>query len=249
MPLPKQSNLRTASGSLKRPDRRIQGSGESSDSQDVNVSVEQLEKLKAVQSKIDEYNNDTIYVIDPKFRDITLTGDYVVVRLFFENLIKFIDESNPEDIQVDAWHRQIDARKRATDMPHWVPTPFPYVQQGVLVAVSPELQLKYLKMQKELTDMGMTTEDAAKTIHMPKVGDIINIRAYESGWFKDHRYYLNKQDQCRDFVRNQEELRLNKFEHYFSLEVYDIESFILNTEKRGQFYEQNETDEQSEQNI
>lgn len=238
MALPKQSSIRTASGGLKRNARRAVAEAEDAE-QSGGISAELLEKLKRQQAKIDEYNNDIIYKIDPKFKDLCLTGEYIIVRLYCENLIKFLDESNPEDVQVDAWHRQIDARKRATDMPHWVSTPFPYLNQGVIVAISPELRLKALRSNMELHNMPLH-EDLlmSSQFHIPSVGDIVNIRAYESGWFKDHRYYLDKQAQCQDFVRNQEELRLNKFEHYFILEAYDLESYITNTPKRGEYYEE-----------
>lgn len=226
---PSKTLLRTASKSVKS---NFKKATQNSNSENGNVTNEQLEALKVVQGKIDHYNNVEIYEIDSFFKDLQLSGEWIIVRLFYENLIKFIDESNPNDIQVDAWHRQIDVRQRTTDTPKWAPTPFPYTQRGVVVAVSPELKLRYLKLRKDLKEAGDET-----VVHIPQVGDVVNIRAHESGWFKEHRYYPDKQLQCQDFVRNQVELRLNRFSHYFSLEHYDIESWETNPEKRGEFVE------------
>lgn len=238
-----QSSLNTASSAIKRNERRA--ATISSEAESKIITTEKLEKLKAFQANIDKYNNEHIYQIDPDFINIKPTGDYIIARLFLEDFVKFVDDSNPDDIQVDAWHRQIDARMRATDKPHWVSTPFPYIHSGVIVAVSPELQLKYIRMRKELVDTGVSVEEAAELIHMPQVGDVINIRPFESAWFKERRWYKDKQAQCKDFVRNQEELRLNNFQHYFAFESYDLESFVLNTPKKGAYYNgQSDTDQQ-----
>lgn len=186
-----------------------------------SLGKEQLLGVKIIQEKIDLYNDCDIYKIDPFFKNYTLTNDFIIVRMFHENLIKFIDESNPEDVQLDAWFRQIDARERVTDVPKWVSTPFPYVEKGVIMAISPEVQLKYARLKKELNDAGLIEE--ADKIIIPKVGSVIEVRSYyNSTWYKENRFYLDKQAQCEDFVRNQNELRLNNFDHYFRMESYDL---------------------------
>lgn len=187
--------------------------------------------MKELQADIDKYNNEDIYKIDAFFKGIELAGKWIVVRMFHENLVKFIDESNPKDIQIDAWFRQIDARERNTDSPKWVPTPFPYTEQGVVVAISPKLIIDALAQRKVLEAYmpSMATE-----LHIPKVGDVVSIKANQSQWFKEARYYTDKQAQCQDFVRNQTELRLGNFKHYFRLEEYDIEQWYKN-EKVGTF--------------
>jgi hypothetical protein len=185
------------------------------------LAKSQMIGVKVIQKQIDLYNECDIYKINSFFKDYNLTNDFIVVRMFHENLIKFIDESSPEDIQLDAWFRQIDARERVTDVSKWVSTPFPYLEKGVIVAISPEVQMKYAKLKKELNDLGLTRE-ASKVI-IPKQGDVIEVRSYyNSTWYKENRFYLDKQEQCEDFVRNQTELRLSNFDHYFRMESYDL---------------------------
>lgn len=185
------------------------------------LAKEQMIGMKLIQQKIDIYNNCDIFKIDSFFKDYKLTNDFVVVRMFHENLIKFIDESNPDDVQLDAWFRQIDARERTTDVPKWVSTPFPYLEKGVVMAISPEVQLRYAKLKKDLEVAGLT-EEAAEIV-IPRVGNVVEVRSYyNSAWYKENRFYLDKQAQCEDFVRNQNELRLNNFDHYFRMEHYDL---------------------------
>jgi len=218
---PTKSKLRRGSSAIKRSDRLAKAS-ESSPS----LSDEQLNLVKDQQERIDEYNQEEIHIIDPFFKTLQLGSQYLVIRLFKENYIKYIDESNPDDIQLDAWHRQIDARERTADVPKYVSTPFPYLEQGVITAISPELQLSYHKMKEE---MAKYDKEAADSIDVPKVGDVIRIKARTSVWFKEHRYYIDKQTQCLDFVRNQTELRLNNFQHYFLMESHDIEGIVKET--------------------
>lgn len=183
---------------------------------------EMIKKAKEQQKIIDDYNKSIVKNIDPYFDDVQLEDDWIIVRLFQENFIKHLDESNPDDIQVDMYIRQIDARQRNTDEPNWVPTPFPYTEQGVICAVSPSVKLKYMMLKGELEKYD---KYAAKDIIIPDQGVIVNIRARHSQWFKEHRFYIDKQKQCMDFVRNQLELRLGQFEGYFILKAHDVEAY------------------------
>lgn len=172
--------------------------------------------LKRLQLEIDRYNKADIFKLDPAVRGIQPAGRWMIVRMFHEDLIKFIDESNPNNPQIDAYFRPVDARMRNTDKENYRPTPFPYLELGVVVAISPELRLalkgKADKYKKEFNE----------EMQIPQIGDVIEVRSnYSSVWYKEQRYYIDKQEQCRDFVRNPNELRLNFFKHYFKLEDFD----------------------------
>lgn len=182
---------------------------------------ENLLIIKSRQKDIDKYNYHDIYNIDPLSEKVQLSGENMVIRLYKENYIKYLDESNPDNIILDAYVRQIDARERDTDRPNWVNTPFPHIQKGIIVNVSPELKLYYYRMKEELAKYD--PEEARKMI-IPKQGDIVYVRARETFWLKEHRYYPNKQDQVEDFVKNQLEILLRKFKDYFIVTAIDIES-------------------------
>lgn len=200
---------------------------------DDKISRARLFEAKLAQLEIDKYNNVDLYKIDSFFKKIQLHGPWLIVRLKQENLIKYINEDNPENPIIDAWVRQIDGRQRTTDQPYWVPTPFPFVEEGVIVAISPEVQKQYYLLKEEIRKY---TNDPSKIVVIPEVGDTVHIRANTSQWYKDHRYYIDKQDQCMDFVRNQTELRLNKFEFYFRLEDFELENLYLNDSRSKSFY-------------
>lgn len=204
---------------------------------DDKISKARLFEAKLAQLEIDKYNNVDLYKIDSFFKKIQLHGPWLIVRLKQENLIKYINEDNPDNPIIDAWVRQIDGRQRTTDQPYWVPTPFPFVEEGIVVAVAPEVQKHYYELQDELKKYN---PELAKTIVIPEVGDTVHIRANTSQWYKDHRYYIDKQEQCMDFVRNQTELRLNKFEFYFRLEDFELENIYNNGSRSKCFYDDND---------
>lgn len=201
---------------------------------DTSISKARLMQAKVAQLEIDRYNNVDIYKIDPFFKKVQLSGPWMIVRLKMENLIKYINEDNPENPIIDAWVRQIDGRQRTTDQPFWVPTPFPFIEEGVIVAISPAVQKEYHELKEKISAYDITL---ANSIVIPQVGDTVHIRANNSGWYKEHRYYTDKQKQCSDFVRNQMELRLNNFHNYFRLEDFELENVVLGNSKALSFYE------------
>lgn len=192
-------------------------------------------QVKLRQLYIDKYNNAEIYVINDYFRNLSLSGEQIIIRIFKENFIKQADESNPNDPQYDYFFRLIDARKRTTDEPTYVSTPFPYIEKGVIVAISPELQLKYYKQKEELAKYD---KEAADKLIVPKQGDVIEIRSnYSSVWFKDKRYYIDKQEQCVDLVKGPDELTLIYFDHYYKFDSFDFVGVDGSAEKKGFFKE------------
>lgn len=192
-------------------------------------------QVKLRQLYIDKYNNAEIYVINDYFKNLSLSGEQIIIRIFKENFIKQADESNPNDPQYDYFFRLIDARKRTTDEPTYVSTPFPYIEKGVIVAISPELQLKYYKQKEELAKYD---KEAADKLIVPKQGDVIEIRSnYSSVWFKDKRYYIDKQEQCVDLVKGPDELTLIYFDHYYKFDSFDFVGVDGSAEKKGFFKE------------
>lgn len=210
---PTHTKLRSAKSTKRRDETNMRRANAANK----KWATEDISKLKRLQYNIDMINKAEAFRIDPYFRDLQLQGDWIIVKMFHENLIKHIDESDPDDIIVDAWFRQIDARQRTSDKPKWVPTPFPYIEKGVIVAISAPLTLKYYK------DAELYKKATGEELAIPKVGDVVEVRSnYNSQWFKEQRYYIDKQAQCQDFVRNQTELRLNHFEGYFKFESIDL---------------------------
>jgi hypothetical protein len=226
---PTKTKLVKKSNVLSDKERKMKESG-----LDKDLAKARLAEMKAIQKGIERYNDYDIYKIDPFFRDVQVYDDFLIVRLEKENFIKELDESNPDNIIIDAYIRQIDARVSTASQPEWVPTPFPYVERGVVVAVSPLLQQKYLELKSK---MSLTDPEKAEKIHVLEPGDVIQIRANHSQWYKDHRYYIDKQSQAKDFVRNQTELRLSEFQNYFRLTDFEIETIMVNTNKKGFFEE------------
>lgn len=188
--------------------------------------------LKLRQELIDRYNNCEIYKIDNYFRNFQLQDDSIIVRIMKENYIKEYngDEDNPV---YDAYFRQIDIRERSTDQPEFRDTPFPYIEKGVIVAISSDLQLK---MYKKKDDLSKYNKELAEGIDIPKVGDVIEFRSnYSSVWFKNKRYYIDKQEQCIDLVKGPRDWSIPMFDHYYKFEDIDYVGIDRNFKKKG-FY-------------
>jgi hypothetical protein len=203
--------------------KRIRKNDGAKKQSDMKLGISQIQVLDETQYLIDRYNELEWFKIDDYFKNTTLNGEYIIVRMFHENLVKYKDDSNPENIQIDAYFRQISTRQKTSDVESWMPTPFPYLEQGVIVALSPDVLLQFYKKKEELAKYD---KKAADKIRIPKVGDIITVNAFgDSQWFKLNRFYIDKQEQCMDFVRNQKELVLNHFDHYFKVRDFEIVSF------------------------
>jgi hypothetical protein len=185
------------------------------------------------QKDIDKYNNCDIYNINPFFRDQQLVDDTIIVRIFKEDWIKFKDVSNPDAPIYDCKFRQVDARERTSDRVQFINTPFPYLDKGVIVAISPTIKLKYEKMKKEMAEFD---KEAAEQIKIPSVGDIIEIKTNGSSvWLKNNRYYIDKNDQCKDIVYSATDMQLAQFDHYYKFEYYDFVAIDDFNSKKGFF--------------
>lgn len=179
------------------------------------------------QRFVDTWNTEYVGKNDMKgvnvsehFDNIQLE-DGLVIQMYMENPIKYIArKEDGEIIHIDYNIRQIDARQHNTDKPHWVPTPFPVIDKGIIMAISPRTMLWYYEQQEKLAKFN--PEAAAKMV-IPAVGDIVYTKHF---MLKDKRYYTDKQKKCEDMVKNQLEIRLNEFDFLFLIDNYDIESVV-----------------------
>lgn len=187
------------------------------------------------QLGVDMYNNCDIYRIDSHFRNFNLYGDKILIRIFKENYIKHKDESNPNDPQYVYGYKMIDARERVTDEPNFIPTPFPYIEKGIIVAISPMVQVKYFDTINKVKEVHNDVE-----LSIPKVGDIVEINShYSSTWYKEKRYYVDKQEAAMDYVTNPSETSVKVFEHYYLFDDYDLVG-ISKPEKKFFYHDDNE---------
>lgn len=220
-------NKRPSKTKLINKKRKLKTSDRINDNQ-----TKQLENNKVIRNLIvdleqivvDKYNNYDIYKIDEHFKHLNLYGNNIIIQIFRENYIKHKDVSNPKDPKYVYGYRMIDARERISDNPTFEQTPFPYVEKGVIKAISPEVQLNYAKKVNELNALGIKHD-----IKVPEVGDIVEIRSYHSSvWFKEKRYYIDKQDATIDYVNNPTDNSVAVFEHYYIFEDFDLQGFIKN---------------------
>lgn len=157
---------------------------------------EKLIVQKTIQQNIDKYNCD-LFKDKPFFNDITMSNEYVVFSPFKENFIKQV-----EGYGIEANFRLIDARERSTDAPVWVDTPFPYLNCGIIHTLTPTMKETYPGLE---------------------VGDIIYTRTI---LWKDSRFYENRSDEVRDYVKNQTNVTLVHFQGKFIIREHLIEGFI-----------------------
>lgn len=197
--------------------------------QDSELSLDErkrkIEEIINAQEFVDNWNNE--YVgnkgMDGKdlksaFENIQLESG-LVIQMYMENPIKsIIKNEEGEVISLDYGIQQIDYRKRQSDVATYGPTPFPLIDKGVIMAISPALKLWYYEQKEKLAKYD---QKAADEFIIPEVGDVVYTNHF---LFKETRYYVDKQEKCKDFVKSQEELRLNEFDFLFKITNYDIES-------------------------
>lgn len=188
----------------------------------------QIDLMVKNQKSVDIWNTEFTGVktkreklLSEHFRNIQLE-DGLVIQMYMENPIKHIVRKSEtgEVIHIDYNVRQIDNRKQQTDRPNWVPTPFPVIDKGVIVAISPRTKLWYYE---QVEKMKAFDPEFAKTMIVPEVGDVVYTKHF---MFKDKRYYIDKQKKCEDLVFSQTEIRLNEFDFLFLIENYEIESIV-----------------------
>jgi hypothetical protein len=187
-----------------------------------------IDEVLNAQKFVDDWNNECVGKkgMDGKdlvehFNNIQLDNGFMVIQMFMENPIKsIVKNENDEVVSLNFSLQQIDGRKRNTDQANWVTTPFPVIDKGVIMAISPSLKLWYYEQKEKLAKYD---KKAAEAIIVPEVGDVVYTNHF---MFKDTRYYVDKQTKCEDFVKSQEELRLNNFDFLFKVTNYEIESIV-----------------------
>jgi hypothetical protein len=154
------------------------------------------------------------------FKKIQLDGQHLIIHMFMENVIKDVYTNEQGQTMIIPGISQIDGRKRTTDVPHYIDTPFPLIDKGVIMAISPYVQLYYYELKEKLAKYDKEKADA---VIIPEVGDIVYTNHF---LFKDSRYYPDKQAKTGDFVRNQEDINLSNFDFLFKVTTYEIESIV-----------------------
>lgn len=223
---PTKSRLRSASNYLDNAKRDVASSEEE--------KRRKIDELISGQDYIDNWNtkcvgskgmNDNDLI--EHFNNIQLDGSSIIIQMYMENPIKslIINDSNNEIVSVDYGVQQIDYRTRNTDVAKWGPSPFPVIDKGVIMAISPQVKMWYYETKEKLSKYDKA---AADSFIIPEVGDIVYTNHF---LFKEHRYYPDKQKKCEDFVKSQEELRLNNFDFLFKITNYEIESIVKRERK------------------
>lgn len=154
------------------------------------------------------------------FNNIQLDGQHLVIHMFMENVIKDVYVGPDGQPMIIPGISQIDGRKRNTDVPHYIDTPFPMIDKGVIMAISPYVQLYYHELKEKIAKYD---KEKAESIIIPEVGDIIYTNHF---LFKESRYYPDKQAKTGDFVRSQEDINLSNFDFLFKVTTYEIESIV-----------------------
>lgn len=216
---PNKVNIRKVAGNVSNIKRESDLS--------TDERARKIDEIVKAQEFVDNWNNNYVgekgmddKILADHFNNIIL-NDGLIVQMYMENPIKsMVKTTEGKVVSLDYGIQQIDYRKRNTDVATWGPTPFPLIDKGVIVAISPAVQSYYLKMKNEMNQINPAFADM---IVVPQVGDVV----YTSHFmFKEHRYYIDKQAKCQDFVKSQEELRLNNFDFLFKITNYEIESIV-----------------------
>ena len=157
---------------------------------------------KARQQEIDNYNFDECFAEDEFFDTIELEGEQIIIKLFKENYIKEIN-SIGDQVVFDCWISQVDGRMNQAQSAKWVDNPLPYVNMGVVVAMSPLAIAKEYEKAEKINSLA-----GGKVTYTPlTVGTVVHTRHMN---YADVRFYKDKQQ--RDFIKNPQEYRIRHWE-------------------------------------
>lgn len=216
---PTKTNLRKVGSTVSNNQR--------TDEAIIDERKRKIDEILNAQQFVDNWNNEYVGKkgMDEKdlvshFNNIQLSSG-MIIQMYMENPIKeLVRNENGEVISLNFSLQQIDNRTRNTDKPNWVTTPFPVIDKGVIMAISPAM-LNWYHQEKQMVKN--FNPEAAEKFVIPQVGDIVYTNHF---MFKDSRYYVDKQAKCEDFVKSQEEVRLNNFDFLFKVTNYEIESIV-----------------------
>ena len=161
-------------------------------------------------------------LLSEEFKKIQLTNDAIVIQMFREYPIDVnkIDFSPNGKIASWIWDpTMIDNRQHSTHEEHWVLNPIAVISKAVIVAMSPEVVLSYIKRREELKAAGVDVSGYV----IPEVGDVVYTNHFMT---KNMRYYIDKQEQVRDIVTSPKEFRLDGFDFLFKVTQYEIQSIV-----------------------
>lgn len=195
------------------------------------ADVNQLNNSKSVhkqevekrQELIDHYNFVECNQIDEFFNTVQLEGDAVIIKLHKENYIKSITEVGDNEVMYETWISQVDGRTSQTQSAKWIDNPLPYVNTGVIVAISPTA--KYNLMEK-VRKVHETNPELASTMKVLSPGDIVHLRHID---YANTRFYTDKQR--RDFIKNPEEYKIEHWQGYVIVHPSVIEAIVLDKEQ------------------
>lgn len=171
------------------------------------------DEIAKIQESIDDYNFNVCPNVDEWFDTITLTNNDIIVRLHKENYIKSIQETGFGCVY-ESWITPVDMRGGKGTEAKWEDNPLPYVNSGVVCAISPNAEAELARKQEEAAKYGIIYDRL-------KVGDIVNLAKLSAA---DYRYYRNKQVQ--DYFKTVDDFRLNNFEGYVKLNYNMLESIV-----------------------
>ena len=142
-------------GKMRKPSKvkiRKAGNSVSNVQRDSDLSKEErarrIDEMLNAQEFVDKWNNEFVGKkgMDGKdlteaFKNIQLESG-MVIQMYMENPIKALNKDQDDNVlAINYSLRQIDARVRNTDAPKWVTTPFPVIDKGVIMAISPQTKL------------------------------------------------------------------------------------------------------------
>lgn len=200
---------------------------------DANTSDKSLQNWISRQLQIDDWNTNFVgkkdkfgNSVESLFNDYVLDNQSIVVQLYLENCVKGVITTEDGKHLIVPGISQIDGRKRNTDAPVWIDTPFPVINKGIILSVSPWLQYHYMELREKMLKLN---PELANSIVIPEAGDMVTTNHF---MYKETRFYPDKQKKTNDFVRSQEEFRLEEFSFMFKISNYDIEAIVKKDSER-----------------
>lgn len=171
-----------------------------------------VKEIEGRQAEIDKWNED-IKEVDPKFDDLTITGGYVIVRLFKENYIKRVLETLEDGTPIyEAYIGQVEIQRIGQNKRDWVENPLPFIFSGVVCAIGQDVQIEEAKKVKDAKEAGMEYTPLT-------VGNEVSLE-----WFdlQRNRYYTDKQK--FDLIKDPREYSVDNYEGYVRIHYSQIES-------------------------
>lgn len=183
----------------------------------------QRTEVELRQEQIDNYNFVECNEIDDFFKTVQLEGDVVIIKLHKENFIKSVTEIPGGKAFYETWISQVDGRSSNTAPAKWIDNPLPYVNTGVIMAISPTAKYNNLERIRKVAE---TNPELASSMKELNVGDIVHLRHID---YANTRFYTDKQR--RDFIKNPEEYKIEHWKGYVIVHPSVIEAVVLDKDE------------------